>query len=63
MNPVLIDRERLTKAVASIPKAKLAVMFGISLPTLRSYINGAEPVTSAISEKINFILQQMGEKK
>ena len=48
-----LDRDTLTYLVNFHTKKALAQHFGISLPTLRSYLKGNEPASVAVTENLN----------
>lgn len=56
----MIDRAKLALLVQSIPKAKLAVALGVSLPTLRQIIKGHEPHLH-IAEGINRAMDRVAK--
>jgi DNA transposition AAA+ family ATPase len=54
-----LNRSLLKRLLSIYQRTQLAKEFGISLPTLRRYINGAEPTTAAITESINRKMEQL----
>ena len=58
-----LNRALLNRLLSVYPRVQLSEEFGISLPTLRRYIRGAEPATAAITESINRAMERMKEPR
>ena len=50
---IKLDRKSLNLLLSYHPKTQLALLFGVSLPTLRKFCNGDEPHSIAVTEYIN----------
>jgi hypothetical protein len=49
--------------LGSVPKTQLALLFGVSLPTLRRYAAGEEPNSIAIIDHINAEIAKATKKR
>lgn len=58
----LLDRDGLNYLVAMHTKSALAQTFGVTLPTLRKYINGGEPKNINVTRGLNATIARMMER-
>lgn len=62
MNRSMLDRDGIQRLLLLHTRAKLSHEFGISLPTLRKFLRGAEPHHLSLTEFINRRVKELSRK-